>query len=337
MAYWPLLLRTKREQRLLSTRERTRYRMRFRRNRHAPPLQTGFPRLPSLHEQDGRSRVGSETQAFRAALRGAKLERVTKINEQITASLPGVRLADRHMTRAARRPRRTARRRLTVTAAVLLVLAGVGVWLSGIPAGLLAFGLSMSQRASPARSGQVLASHPGMTVLDTPTPLPTDTPTPLPPTATPRPPTPTPRPQPTAAPAPDGPYSNWTPPPGYSSFAVQEPPNDPWAASFGQCTWWVHYKRPDENLAGMGDAWNWANAARARGLTVTTTPAANATVVFAAGVQGAGNLGHVSHVEKVLTDTWVLVSEMNFSWNGGGFARVDYRYIHTGSGVWFIH
>src|SRR5579883_995191 len=96
MAYWPLLLRTEREQRLLSTRERTRYRMRFRRNRHAPPLHTGFPSLPSLHEQDDPSRVGSETQAFRAILRGAKPEQVTQINERITTSLPGVRLTDRH-------------------------------------------------------------------------------------------------------------------------------------------------------------------------------------------------------------------------------------------------
>jgi surface antigen len=99
----------------------------------------------------------------------------------------------------------------------------------------------------------------------------------------------------------------------------------------------VQYKRPDENFSGMGDALNWANAARARGFTVTSTPAANGTVVFAPGVQGAGNLGHVSHVEKVLTGGWVLVSEMNFYWNGGGFARVDYRYIHVGTGVWFIH
>jgi surface antigen len=110
----------------------------------------------------------------------------------------------------------------------------------------------------------------------------------------------------------------------------------PWAYSFGQCTWWVRYKRRDENLTWMGDAWNWANSARARGLTVTTA-AINATVVFAPYVQGAGGLGHVAHVEQVLSDGWVLVSEMNFAWNGGGEGRVSYRFIHVGEGVWFIH
>jgi surface antigen len=93
----------------------------------------------------------------------------------------------------------------------------------------------------------------------------------------------------------------------------------------------------DENLTLMGDAWNWAYSARARGLIVTTTPAANATVVFAPYVQDAGSLGHVAHVEQLLSGGWVLVSEMNFSWNGGGEGRVSYRFIHPGEGVWFIH
>ncbi len=77
--------------------------------------------------------------------------------------------------------------------------------------------------------------------------------------------------------------------------------------------------------------------ARARGYTVTQLPVDNATVVFMPGVQGASGAGHVSHVEKILTGGWVLVSEMNFAFNGGGWARVDYRYIHQGTSVWFIH
>ena len=87
----------------------------------------------------------------------------------------------------------------------------------------------------------------------------------------------------------------------------------------------------------MGNAWNWANAARARGYLVTSYPVANATMVFAPGVQGASGLGHVAHVEVVLTGGWVIVSEMNFYWNGGGWGRVDYRYAQAGPGVWFIH
>jgi surface antigen len=66
-------------------------------------------------------------------------------------------------------------------------------------------------------------------------------------------------------------------------------------------------------------------------------PRANATVVFQPGVQGAGGAGHVAHVVAVYPGGWFLVSEMNFYWNGGGWARVDYRYAHMGSGVSFIY
>jgi LysM repeat protein len=135
---------------------------------------------------------------------------------------------------------------------------------------------------------------------------------------------------------PPPPYGNYIAPPGFTSFPVYDYYGDPWAGSFGQCTWWAHHKRPDEDLEGMGDAWNWVNAARAKGMLVTTTPLPNSTVVFEPGVEGALGVGHVAHVEQILSGGWVLISEMNFFWNGGGFARVDYRYITPGPGVWFI-
>ena len=59
--------------------------------------------------------------------------------------------------------------------------------------------------------------------------------------------------------------------------------------------------------------------------------------IYPGGVQGAGGAGHVAHVIAVYPDGWFLVSEMNFYWNGGGWARVDYRYAHMGSGVMFIY
>ena len=34
---------------------------------------------------------------------------------------------------------------------------------------------------------------------------------------------------------------------------------------------------------------------------------------------------------------WFLISEMNFYWNGGGWGRVDYRFAHSGPGVYFIY
>jgi surface antigen len=102
----------------------------------------------------------------------------------------------------------------------------------------------------------------------------------------------------------------------------------------GWCTWYAWYRAPA--LTGLGNAWQWAANARARGLPVSSVPQVGATAVFQPGVQGAGGGGHVAHVEAVLGGGWLLVSEMNFAWNGGGFGLVDYRYVHTGPGVLFI-
>jgi surface antigen len=95
--------------------------------------------------------------------------------------------------------------------------------------------------------------------------------------------------------------------------------------------------RPDENLTHMGNAMYWASGAAARGYRVGSVDAAGATVVFQPGVQGAGGAGHVAHVIVVYPGGWFLVSEMNFFWNGGGWARVDYRYAYQGPGVAFIY
>ena len=135
----------------------------------------------------------------------------------------------------------------------------------------------------------------------------------------------------------DPPYGYGILVPGFSSFGVSDYFGDPWAGSFGQCTWWAAHKRPDENFAGIGDAWTWANGARARGYTVTADPVVNATVAFDPGVEFAGGIGHVAHVEQILSNGWILISEMNFFGNNGGWGRVDYRYITPGPGVWFIH
>jgi surface antigen len=229
--------------------------------------------------------------------------------------------------------------RLGMALASVMMLVVAVVALSGMDFGAMAFEMAASQEGGAA-SGAQAGYYPGIAGMglsvnsvlgQNGAQLPLVAP---PPPLVKLKPTPPPAPPPGT---PSGPYSNWTPPPGYQSFAVTDFAGDPWAGSFGQCTWWAHYKRPDEDLAGMGDAWNWANAARSRGYTVTSTPAANSTIVFAPGVQGASSLGHVAHVEQVLTGGWVLISEMNFYWNGGGFARVDYRYAQAGSGVWFIH
>ena len=124
--------------------------------------------------------------------------------------------------------------------------------------------------------------------------------------------------------------------PGHPAFAVSGSGGF-YSWTFGQCTWWAQNERRDENLMHMGNAQYWASGAASRGYRVGSTPVANATVVFQPGVQGAGGAGHVAHVVAVYPDGWFLVSEMNFYWNGGGNARVDYRFAHSGSGVSFIY
>ncbi len=133
------------------------------------------------------------------------------------------------------------------------------------------------------------------------------------------------------------PSSPWIAVPGHSAFAMQEPSNGFYYWAFGQCTWWAQYERQNENLEHMGNAQYWAGGAAGRGYTIRSAPKPNATVVFQPGVQGAGGAGHVAHVIAVYPGGWFLVSEMNFYWNGGGFARVDYRYAHSGWGVQFIY
>lgn len=130
----------------------------------------------------------------------------------------------------------------------------------------------------------------------------------------------------------------WTPVPGHPSYTMSDFAGDPYSSEFGVCTWWAWYMRRDEpKLGTLGYASNWINAARAQGMSTGYTPVVGATVVFQPGVQGASSSGHVGHVVQLLGGGWFIISEMNFYWNGGGWGRVDYRYVHTGSGVAFIY
>ncbi len=306
--------------------------MRLRSDEDAPLRRAHLDRLPSLDQQSPDLLADdSETSAFRAALHGLTPNNLPEEDDDVTRPLDEDVLPPPRPTGMTRPQNWMPLRRMAGLAVALLVLLGVTVPVLGSHLELVAFMVGAAQNTAtptPLSAGGAQAGA---------VPLPT-TPTPLPKNLRPITVPPTPTPIPTSPPySTNGPYGNYVPPPGYSSFAVTEPSPDPWASSFGECTWWAQYKRQDEDFIGFGAAENWASEARAHGMTVTSTPVANATVVFAPGVQGASSSGHVAHVEKILTGGWVLVSEMNFYWNGGGFARVDYRYIHVGTGVWFIH
>lgn len=134
-----------------------------------------------------------------------------------------------------------------------------------------------------------------------------------------------------------GPFSLWTPPPGHPAYALPDYSGDPDARYYGFCTWYAQYRRQSEPLIALGNAWQWAYNASAHGLRVGYTPAVGATAVFQPGVFGAGSGGHVAHVEAVYSGGWFMISEMNMDWNGGGFGRVSFRYVHVASGVSFIY
>ncbi|HET9981409.1 MAG TPA: CHAP domain-containing protein [Ktedonobacterales bacterium] len=134
-----------------------------------------------------------------------------------------------------------------------------------------------------------------------------------------------------------GGYNPWAPVPGHPTYRMGDFAGDPYASSFGVCTWYAWYRHRSEPLASFGSAINWVSAARAHGLSVGYTPAVGATVVFSPGVEGAGGGGHAAHVEAVLGGGWFMISEMNFYWNGGGWGKVDYRYVYVRSGVTFIY
>jgi hypothetical protein len=137
------------------------------------------------------------------------------------------------------------------------------------------------------------------------------------------------------SPAPGG-ISQWAYT-GHPAYVMWDYRGDPNAAYFGSCTWYAQYRRLDEPLMRLGNAYQWAWNAGAHGLRTGSWPAVGATVVFQPGVQGASSLGHAGHVEAVYANGWFLESAMSTYWNGGGWGRVSFVYAHAGYGVSFIY
>lgn len=121
--------------------------------------------------------------------------------------------------------------------------------------------------------------------------------------------------------------SQWTVPPGcYANIYVPNPANYVKAASWGYCNWWVEVTHPNTPNITYGNF--------PRG----TTPVAGAAIFFDGGEQGADPAGHWAEAVAVSPNHyWVLISEMNFAWRGGGFGKIDYRYIHVSPYVHFVY
>lgn len=119
--------------------------------------------------------------------------------------------------------------------------------------------------------------------------------------------------------------SQWTVPLGCFGGVFHINPNHyVYRSGFGWCNWWPEVLNPNDP-----DVLHDANISH---------PIPGAIVFFSPGVQGAGGSGHWAQVVAVSPGGyWVLITEMNFYWRGAGWQKVNYRFIHVGSGVQFKH
>jgi surface antigen len=108
---------------------------------------------------------------------------------------------------------------------------------------------------------------------------------------------------------------------------------------YGQCTWYANHRY--KQLHGIyvpwtinSNAWQWTARARDFGWRVTGTPAAGTIIVLAPWVQGAGGLGHVGVVERVLSNGQVVASHMNW---GAYPWQITYSQFSAGPGVSFVY
>ncbi len=97
---------------------------------------------------------------------------------------------------------------------------------------------------------------------------------------------------------------------------------------FPQCTWYAWSRRQDLPVF-HANALGWANAARAAGVPVGTTPVAGAIVVFQPGQYGAhAPYGHVAYVESV-NGSQMRISEMNW-----GLTYPEQSHVHSRTIGW---
>lgn len=122
--------------------------------------------------------------------------------------------------------------------------------------------------------------------------------------------------------------NEWAVPPGCFG-AIYTPSVAAYGArpDYGYCNWWPEALNPTHPDILSGGEY-----------TRSSVPVPGAVVWEAPGTQGASAGGHYAQVVAVAPGGyWVLITEMNFYWRGGGYGKVDYRYIHVGAGVTFIY
>ncbi|HLJ35911.1 MAG TPA: CHAP domain-containing protein [Ktedonobacteraceae bacterium] len=124
-----------------------------------------------------------------------------------------------------------------------------------------------------------------------------------------------------------------TPPPSFGGNGSGD------GFTYGQCTYWADYyyhQLTGHYVPWGGDAWAWANGARASGWVVSGSPHIYSIIVLQPYVQGAGGYGHVAVVVGFNKDGSVLTSNWNWYAGGGGWARTSYWNFFPGPGVTFV-
>lgn len=107
---------------------------------------------------------------------------------------------------------------------------------------------------------------------------------------------------------------------------------------YPSCTWWADQRY--YQLHGMfvpwhtqANAWQWTDRAYQYGWHVSSSPAIGAIINLQPGVQGAGGLGHVAVVERILSNGHVIAS--NMSWGAYPSSVTDVEFA-PGPGVTFL-
>jgi len=107
---------------------------------------------------------------------------------------------------------------------------------------------------------------------------------------------------------------------------------------FGACTWWADQRY--YQLHGIfvpwhsqANAWQWTDRAYQYGWHVSGSPVVGAIINLQPGVQGAGYLGHVGVVERILSNGHVIAS--NTSWGAYPSLVTDVEFA-PGPGVTFL-
>lgn len=99
--------------------------------------------------------------------------------------------------------------------------------------------------------------------------------------------------------------------------------------TYGTCTWYAYNRRAQIGRpigSFWGNASSWAYAAAAAGYGVSRGNPGVGDVM-----QNGGGYGHVAVVETVNPDGSIVVSEMNYYGNGGGWNRISYRSLDAGA------